>query len=250
MENNNHHTAEVVNTIASALQEDDEKVVETISRLVEVLGDELALELLVETQKIENEGGMLTDDEARRRTPGGVFFKLAKNKTDSKQRRTIFGPSWALTKKQKLEPLTWDEIAEFIEDLLGAEQGDASTVKISIVGRPGRIIEKGNVVITSMQNSHPPSLPKGLPNPPSDKTTYVVYIAMKQWSKIKASLKNPEDKLIVEGYPVFDRRIGQKGAMTVYAQHVTTKLVQQKMRESQRSSTGGDKKPAPRRQSG
>jgi hypothetical protein len=66
----------------------------------------------------------------------------------------------------------------------------------------------------------------------------VVYIAMKQWCKVKDSLvRNPEDKLIVEGYPAFDKRIGQTGAMTVYCQSATTKLIQQAQREELNSTT-------------
>lgn len=223
----------LITIIATTLGETDVSAHATIGRLVEALGKETARDLLANTLRIEADGGIQTDDKTRRRTPGGVFFKLAKDATTPKQRRDIFGPTWA--KKPKMEPLSWEAIKDCIDDIL-VKPGDTSTVKISIVGKPGRIIEKGNVVITSMQNSQPPSLPKGLPSPPSDKTTYVVYIAIKQWRKIKDALKNPEDKLIIEGYPVFDRRIGQTGAMTIYAQSATTMMVQRQVREAQRAA--------------
>ena len=91
-----------------------------------------------------------------------------------------------------------------------------------------------------MQNSKAPSLPKVLPQPPGDPTTYIVYIAMKQWRKVNSSIKqNSEDKLIIEGYPVFDKRIGQNGAMTIYAQSVTTTLIQQAKREAQGAAARG-----------
>ncbi len=91
-----------------------------------------------------------------------------------------------------------------------------------------------------MQNSKVPSLPKGLPLPPGDSTTYIVYIAMKQWRKVKKSInQNPEDKLIIEGYPIFDKRIGQSGAMTIYAQSVTTTMIQRAKREAQQAAAKG-----------
>jgi hypothetical protein len=61
---------------------------------------------------------------------------------------------------------------------------------------------------------------------------YVVYIALKQWHKVSESIQsNPKDKLIIEGYPIFDRRIGKSGTMTVFAQSVTTVETQRKKRE-------------------
>ena len=76
-------------------------------------------------------------------------------------------------------------------------------------------------------------LPKGLPAPPAEPTTYLVFIAMKQWKKVKDSLnQNSDDKLIVEGFPVLDKRIGE-GALTVYAQMVTTTHIQRAKRETQ-----------------
>ena len=48
----------------------------------------------------------------------------------------------------------------------------------------------------------PPTLPKGLPAPPTEPTTYLVYIARKQWVKVAEAIQVADDKLIVEGYPV------------------------------------------------
>ena len=110
-------------------------------------------------------------------------------------------------------------------------------MKMTLIGRPGRVIEKGEVMITSLQSSSVPSLPKGLPQPPGDPTTYIVYIGLKQWRRVRESIqKNPDDKLIIEGYPAFDRRIGPNGTMAVYAQSVTSKLLEQAKREKQRAT--------------
>ena len=221
----------VVQKITASLGETEKIPRETIERLVEVKGEEWALTVLAETMKIEAEEGMLTDDGKQRRTPGGVYFKLVKNQISPKERQEIFGPAWAASRKPIL--LTWEEAEQLSNEALNLPKGEASIVKVTIIGRPGRVIEKGNVVITSMQNRKAPPLPKGMPTPPDDPTTYVVYIAMKQWRNIEDSLRDhPDDKLIVEGYPVFDRRIGKNGAMTIFALNATSKLVQQAQRRS------------------
>lgn len=216
--------------IADALGETDPTPVNTIQRLVEVAGDERALALLAEALKVEAEGGLMTDNKARRRTVGGVFFKLAKGQLSTQERWRVFTPKKQESKKS-IEPPKWSELEPLIAELAGSPKGEAVTVKITIVGKPERVIEKENVVLTSLHSTNAPSLPKGLPKPPTQPTTYLIFIAKKQWSKIKDSLnENPNDKLIVEGYPVFDSRIGQTGAMSIYAQNVSTKRIQQAKR--------------------
>ena len=219
----------VVQKIATDLGETDTIPLETIERIVGVIGEEKALALLDETMQVESGGGMMTNDGQQRRSPGGVYFKLVKLQTASKERQAIFGPAWGAAPKP--EPVTWEDSQQLSNEALESEKGEVDTVKVTIIGRPGRGIEKGNVVITSMQNSKAPALPKGLPKPPEDPTTYVIYIAMKQWAKIKDSvLNNPNDKLIIDGYPRFDQRIGKKGAMTIFALNATSKLSQKSQR--------------------
>ncbi len=106
-------------------------------------------------------------------------------------------------------------------------------MKITLEGRPGRVVEKGDVVLTTIQNKKaPPPLPKGLPQPPDSPTTYVVYIARKQWRKVGRALKDPSDKLIIEGYPAFDARLK---AMSVFAISTTTISLQRAKREAQKA---------------
>jgi hypothetical protein len=227
----------LIEEIARTLNETEKEPVNAIDRLVKIIGEEQALALLQETLRIEAEGGLTIDDSAQRRTPGGVFFKLAKNRLNSRERWLVFG-SVQQKAKQVKQPITWEESQQLSCEALQLPKGEASIVKITVIGRPERVIEKQEVVITSLKNSTPPSLPKGMPVPPADPTIYVVYIAIKQWRKVKASLdEHPEDKLIVEGYPRFDKRIGQQGTMTIYAQNATTKLLQQATRQKQRASS-------------
>lgn len=211
---------DVVKKIAATLKETKSTPLAEIERVVTILGEERALTLLEETLKVEAEGGMPTDDGKRRRSLGGIYFKLVKDQTIPKERGKIFGPSSYVPFKA----IAWEDSAQLSTTILKLPKGEAETVKISIVGRPGRVIEKESVVITSMQNSAPPNLPKGMPKLPADPTTYIVYIGRKHWLKVKESLdNNADEQLIIDGYPMFDKRIGKTGAMTVYALSVKTK---------------------------
>lgn len=104
------------------------------------------------------------------------------------------------------------------------------TAKLTLIGRPGRVIQAGDCVITTLQSSGKlPTLPKGLPTPPAQPTTFVVYIAAKQWRKVEAALTDPNDALIVEGAPVYDERLP---GLAVLAQSVTTKVLQAAKRQA------------------
>ncbi len=220
----NDNPVTVAARVAGELNETDPAATGQIERIVECLGAEAALAFLQETLEVEASGGMMLRDGSRRRTPGGAFFYLVKGRI-SRQERAAIWPHLAQPsgkKKQKAEPPAWEEIlAPAVEAM--KEKGEATTVKITLIGRPGRIVEKGDVVLTIMQGTKPPTLPKGLPAPPAEPTTYVVYVARKQWVKVAEALHAPDDRLIVEGYPVFEKRLG---AMVVLVTNATTKNLQ------------------------
>src|SRR5678810_1201687 len=83
-------TEETVSTIAKALGESDEIPLGQISGVVRALGEELCLKLLAETQDIEAKGGMMLPDNSRKRTMGGVFFFLARQKLSQEDKLAIF----------------------------------------------------------------------------------------------------------------------------------------------------------------
>jgi hypothetical protein len=103
-------------------------------------------------------------------------------------------------------------------------------VKITLIGRPGPTISKNGYILTSMQTTKTPSLPKGLPAPPPTPTSYTVYIAPKQWTKVAEAIRDPEDALILEGFPAYDPTLE---GIAVYATNVTTKNLQQAQRAAQ-----------------
>lgn len=223
-----HSVTAVADQIAAHLNETEPGPLKQIKAIVHALGIEAALNLLAETQQVEANTGLLVADGSRRRTPGGVFFYLARQRVPPKQRRAIWPPQRQAAKRSA-PPFDWADRLEIVPQLL-ATPGEAQTVKITLIGRPGRVVAKGDVVLTTMQNTKAPSLPKGLPKPPDQPTTYVVFIAHKQWRQVAEAIQNPADSLIIEGYPAFDERLQ---AMTVFALSTTTKLLQQARREAQ-----------------
>ena len=84
-------TAEdTISQIAKTLGEVEEIPLFQITGIVRVLGEEGAQALLKETLDIEKGGGMLLADGTRRRSPGGVFYQLARRKLPADEKRNIF----------------------------------------------------------------------------------------------------------------------------------------------------------------
>lgn len=69
---------EAIRVIATTLDESSPDAYRRITEIVDRLGVPAALELLQQTEAIEEQGGMFTKDNSRRRTPGGVFFLIAR----------------------------------------------------------------------------------------------------------------------------------------------------------------------------
>jgi hypothetical protein len=106
-------------------------------------------------------------------------------------------------------------------------------VKITLIGRPGPLVSKNGYILTSMQTSTAPSLPKGLPAPPTTATHYTIYLTPKQWTKVAEAIRDPEDALIIEGFPAYDPTLE---GIAVYATNLTTKKLQQAQRAAQAPS--------------
>lgn len=81
---------QTINTIAKALGEADEGPLAQITAVVENLGEQACLTLLAETDKIEKAGGLMRGDGSGRRSPGGVFFFLARQRLPRDVRAAIF----------------------------------------------------------------------------------------------------------------------------------------------------------------
>ena len=62
-----------------------------LARALKVLGQERCIELLAAALTIEHEGGMLLKDGSRKRTLGGVFLELCRQRSTPEEKRKIFG---------------------------------------------------------------------------------------------------------------------------------------------------------------
>ena len=87
--------------IAAALGETAAQPLRHIAAIVRVLGAERALALLEQALAVEARGGMLLPD-GTRRTPGGVFFRLAREQATPDERARI----WPWTRGPKPPPAT------------------------------------------------------------------------------------------------------------------------------------------------
>ena len=122
---------------------------------------------------------------------------------------------------------TWDDYPAVVA-ALQRSSGEATSVKITVIGRPAQVLERGDVTIVALRSEKVPALPKGLPAPANPTTDYAVFIAKKQWQKVAQAAQNPQDLLIVEGYPTVDPRFQ---GITVLATQATTKQLQQAERQ-------------------
>ncbi|MEI7646406.1 MAG: phosphorylated adapter RNA export RNA-binding domain-containing protein [Chloroflexales bacterium] len=78
---------QAVDEIAMAMGETEAKAKATIERSVAALGIEMAQALRHEVERIEAVGGMMTVDGSRRRTPGGVYLLLLKQRMNEAGRK-------------------------------------------------------------------------------------------------------------------------------------------------------------------
>lgn len=223
----------VVRELAKALRETHPMALYQIKRIVQRGGVDVARELLAKTFEIEASGGKMILNGARRRTPGGVYFLLAAERNllarSAAPRR--LGTTTAPRPAPPPSLWPWEERIGVVRETEG-QLGEATNVKITVVGRPGKVVHRAPVHVLTMKSQKVPSLPKGLPAPPAE-SRYTVYVADKQWKRVEASLVNTEDLLIVEGFPTFDT---ETNSIAVFATNATTKLLQQAQKQAQQEN--------------
>jgi hypothetical protein len=84
-----------------------------------------------------------------------------------------------------------------------------------------------------MKGKAPPSLPKGLPTLPANSAvTWSVFIATKQWAKVKESiLANQADQLMIEGYPLIDPKSQASVVLTLSVKRVAQERAQREAKK-------------------
>jgi hypothetical protein len=241
----------VAKEIGKKLGETEIGPIRQISVLVRHYGADYARALLAETLAVEKQGGMLVNNGQRRRTPGGVYFHLAKSRMTPEERQLLLPSQYARIKAIKererlhpgeaLPPFDWGARQAALAPLL-AQQGAVDTVKITLIGRPGAVETFDDLVVTAMSHSAgAPTLPRGVPPLPETPTVYTVYIAGKHWLKVQESITtDPDDALVIEGLCAYDAAIS---GIAVYAMSVTTKKLEAAKRQTQKA--GDATAPAP-----
>jgi cold shock CspA family protein len=238
----------IVPSIAKALQEKTRQAYPQILRIIREIGVEQTQTYIAEALQVEEAGGMLLADGSRRRTLGGVFFAIVRQRLTPDQRAIVFPPIYAKHKKkaqQKTtqEPaplrelpalLTWADRLDPIV-ALQTQSGKVDSVKVTLIGRPSKVTEYAQCVLLALTYTGPlPALPKGIPVPnPLPATNYSVYIGKKQWRTVVEALKNTDDILIIEGVQVLD---ATTNTIAVFATKTTTKLLQQASRQQKLQS--------------
>jgi hypothetical protein len=219
--------------IARQLGERDRVAIECIRRIVDLIGIDRAQALVDQARHIHASGGMVTHDGRRRRTLGGIFFFLFNQSATPDQRRDILRLQANLKSEIDLRkrlktpfvgrlgslsaPVDLDEARRLARKLAGSA-GKTLSMKIRIVGRPGKIERRDGLVVFQMRDaSAPPKLPKVLPPMPDAPQTYVVYMAAKHWLRVAPELEKDDCPLTIEGAAAFDPQLGR---MVIYAQEV------------------------------
>ncbi len=214
--------------IAERLGETEPGPLAQIIRMLSLWGPERVKALCQEALTIYAGEGLVTLNGQRKRTAGGVFFYLAKQRASEEEWQRIlprpFVPRAQRPKAPKRQeghqpakpperapkaspaaptasaaaPLpTWAELWALAETL--KESVMKTTLKL--IGRPSDVKSAGTYVLFPVISQQVPALPAGLP-PLEPGTRYLVLVAAKQWNKIAAGLEaDQEAKVLIEGYP-------------------------------------------------
>jgi hypothetical protein len=76
----NEHLQQFIDAVADMLNETQPRAKHAIGLVVRRAGPQKTMKILRRVLEIEQKDGLLTCDGSRRRTPGGVFFFLAKGR--------------------------------------------------------------------------------------------------------------------------------------------------------------------------
>ncbi len=231
----------ITEEIAAQLGETEEEPIRQIKRAVRILGEHRVRTVVTRTLDVEAAGGMMRADGSQKRSLGGVFFILMRDDVGRKDFYRIFkGGQQQRTNgtgaaaRTTTVPFDWTTFSASATDAM-SEPGEATTVKLTVIGRPGKVVERADVALVAMCSEKAPSLPKGVPAPSSPQTDYMVLVGMKQWHKVAEALAaDPADKLLIEGYPTVQPEFA---GITVYATSATTTGIQAGKRAAQTVTT-------------
>lgn len=168
--------------------------------VIHELGEKKALELLQRTQEVEAAGGVLVLYGYRRRTPGGVFFYLARHEAGARSGQSTAEPAF-----------DWAERERLFRELRGQE-AVAEQMIVIFKGRPKRVVEVKGAVLALFQRPslrEPGGIPRGLPAPPEKELEIRVLIPRDVWGRVMRGLQEDERaKLSIQGVAAEDEELG------------------------------------------
>ncbi len=226
---------EVARRIAEELDEQGPGQQALIRRVVHELGTDLSLVFLQKAQEIESLGGMQLPD-GTRRTPGGVWFRLVKEQAPQHGHPDIYKLFWYKLKpfpkepppptppKERPAPLTWAERLGIIAKLEQGNTGMITTAVLKVIGKAGdHYAHEGGCIVLHLTSTIQPAVPREVPTPQSTPTPYVVYVGKRLWGRIAKAAEDPEDEIIIEGFPQIDT---ETGTIALYAKKSTSKKLE------------------------
>jgi hypothetical protein len=233
-------TQALAQEIAEKLGETEQKPLEQIQLIIDLVGADFAKQKLDKALEIEQQGGLMVHRGARKRTLGGIYFYIIKGELEEDVRDKVF-PNFGKTMIKRV--LQWHERVEELAQFLQQEGIDGKLHKnprVVLQGRPGIVKQIENTMIVVMEHEHTQApYPKGVPPiPETSHMRYILYVGYRQWQKIEIAIKNPKDYFIAEGYQLWDAELN---AMAIFVHHLTTyELERIARREKQASESTQD----------
>lgn len=185
--------------LAVTLGETEEKPIIQLARAVDYLGPEKAEAYTAEAVTLAAGEGILTRDGSRKRTPGGTFFALVRQRlvNPKKDWRKIK----PVMKQKAIQPTTLaEQMPMLIEMTTRLKAGQGSGTTATLIGRPVTVQKQAQFVAFTVKEPKVPALPKGLPTFKGE-TKYLVLASTKHWEKVEKRITdNKEDQLFVKGF--------------------------------------------------
>jgi hypothetical protein len=185
--------------LAVTLGETEEKPIIQLARAVDYLGPEKAQAYAEEAVTVAAGEGILTKDGSRKRSPGGTFFALVRQRLENPKK------DWRkikpIMKQHSDQPrMLGEEMPGLIEMSQKLKAGAVAGSKTIIIGRPDTVQKQAQFVAFTIKAQNPPALPKGLPIFKGH-TQYLILAASKQWEKVEKKINDDkEDQLYIEGF--------------------------------------------------
>ena len=146
----------VTQEIAAALAESN---TELIGKIVEVIGDERAQEFC---SALSSGRTGRADDDGSKPAPYAWrgLFHMVRGGLPTPERRQIWPRELFRNRPPRpVVQLSWDEAKLLIAQVI-KEVGEAKTVKVTLIGRPLKVVAQKECVVVSLKGGAPPSLPR------------------------------------------------------------------------------------------